>query len=58
MKSFNKGNVTRLLRKIQDECDLHANHLATKAIGDFGLTKIYMQQETAYEKSPKTKANE
>ncbi len=41
---LNKKNVTALLIQIQDECDFRANHLATKAIKTFGLTKEHYKQ--------------
>ena len=43
-KRLNKKNITAVLIKIQNEGDIHANHLATKAITNFGLRREHQKQ--------------
>jgi hypothetical protein len=44
MKKLNKKNVTALLIRLQNECCLGANALATQAMKDFGLRREHQKQ--------------
>ena len=43
MKQLTRKNVAALLVRLQDECDLRANQIATQAMKDFGLRKEHQK---------------